>query len=270
MSLVSDGIVITAAIVGAEVTRDETPYVPYTAEEIAEEARRCVEAGAAIIHLHVRNPDGAPSQDERAVSRGHRAIRARCDVVVQVSTGGAVGMSLEERLGGLSAGAEMATLNCGCVNFGDDVFVNIHARHARGRAAHPRARPVAGARALRAGPPRQRHAPGSTEGLVGVSRCGCSSCWACRARSARARACCASCVQELPRERALERGGRRAARVSDGEPSRMELGGHVRVGLEDNLYLERGVLRQGQRAAGGARRCSWRASAAGSRSACAE
>jgi 3-keto-5-aminohexanoate cleavage enzyme len=121
-------MILTAALVGAEVTREQTPYVPITAEEIAEDAAQCREAGAAMVHLHVRTADGAPSQDPELFRAAIRAIRRRCDVLVQVSTGGAVGMQVDERCGGITlTGADrpdMATLTTGTVNFGPEVFWN--------------------------------------------------------------------------------------------------------------------------------------------------
>ncbi|MER2563417.1 MAG: 3-keto-5-aminohexanoate cleavage protein [Myxococcaceae bacterium] len=121
-------MVLTAAMVGAETTREQTPYLPISAEEIAEDAAKCREAGAAMVHLHVRTPDGKPSQDTELFRAAIRAIRAKCDILVQVSTGGAVGMSVDERCGGLKlTGADrpdMATLTTGTVNFGPDVFWN--------------------------------------------------------------------------------------------------------------------------------------------------
>jgi 3-keto-5-aminohexanoate cleavage enzyme len=123
-----DPMVITAAMVGAETTREQTPYLPISAEEIGEDAAKCREAGAAMVHIHVRNPDGSPSQDAELFRKAIRAIRARCDILVQVSTGGAVGMGVDERCGGLTlTGADrpdMATLTTGTVNFGNDVFSN--------------------------------------------------------------------------------------------------------------------------------------------------
>ncbi len=117
-------LVLTAAIVGAEITRAQTPHLPITAREIADEAARCREAGAAVIHLHVRNDDGSPTQSAERFAEAIAAIRAKTDCIVQTSTGGAVGMSLDERAQPLQCKPEMATLNCGTINFGDDVFVN--------------------------------------------------------------------------------------------------------------------------------------------------
>jgi 3-keto-5-aminohexanoate cleavage enzyme len=121
-------IVITAAMVGAETTREQTPYLPITPEEIGEDAARCREAGAAMVHLHVRNPDGTPSQSPELFRAAIREIRKRCDILIQTSTGGAVGMGVDERCGPLTlSGADkpdMATLTTGTVNFGEDVFWN--------------------------------------------------------------------------------------------------------------------------------------------------
>lgn len=119
-------LIITAAICGAEVTRESQPALPISPEELAAEARRCVEAGAAIIHLHVRRPDGSPTQDKEIFREALRAMRRVCDPfpIVQPSTGGAVGMSAAERLQPVELNPEMATLDCGTVNFGDEIFVN--------------------------------------------------------------------------------------------------------------------------------------------------
>lgn len=124
-------MVITAAMVGAETTREQTPYLPITAEEIGEDAARCREAGAAMVHLHVRNADGSPSQDAELFRAAIREIRRRCDVLIQTSTGGAVGMKVDERCGPLTLTGpdrpDMATLTAGTVNFGEDVFWNPRA-----------------------------------------------------------------------------------------------------------------------------------------------
>ena len=118
--------IITAAICGAETTREMTPHLPITADELAEEAARCREAGASVVHLHVRKDDGTPTQDRALFQKALDAIRGRTDVIVQTSTGGAVGMSADERAQPLDCTPppEMATLNAGSLNFGDDVFLN--------------------------------------------------------------------------------------------------------------------------------------------------
>ena len=117
-------LIITAAIVGAETMREHNPNVPYTPEEMAEEAVRCREAGASMVHVHGRRDDGTPTQDRDTFRRILEAIRARTDILVQFSTGGAVGMSVDERIEAVDLVPDMATLTTGTVNFGDDVFMN--------------------------------------------------------------------------------------------------------------------------------------------------
>ncbi|MDW7668215.1 MAG: 3-keto-5-aminohexanoate cleavage protein [Bacillota bacterium] len=119
-------LIITAAISGAEVTKEHNPNVPYTVEEVGREAESAYKAGASIIHLHVRNDDGTPTQDKARFKACMDEIKKRCpDVIIQPSTGGAVGMSDEERLQPTELGPEMATLDCGTVNFGgDEIFIN--------------------------------------------------------------------------------------------------------------------------------------------------
>lgn len=121
-----DKLIITCAICGAEVTKEMNPYVPYTIEETVSEALAAYQAGASIIHLHVRNDDGTPTQDVNRFKQAITAIKAACpDVIIQPSTGGAVGMSNDERLQPTLLFPEMCTLDCGSVNFGgDEVFIN--------------------------------------------------------------------------------------------------------------------------------------------------
>lgn len=122
-----DKLIITAAICGAEVTKEHNPAVPYTVEEIAREAKSAYDAGASIIHLHVREDDGTPTQSKARFEECIAAVRAVCpDAIIQPSTGGAVGMTDLERLQPTEIeGTEMATLDCGTLNFGgDEVFTN--------------------------------------------------------------------------------------------------------------------------------------------------
>jgi 3-keto-5-aminohexanoate cleavage enzyme len=121
-------LIITAAICGAEVTKEHNPSVPYSVKEIGIEAERAFLAGASIIHLHIREDDGTPTQDLKRFQACFDEIKRRCpDVIVQPSTGGAIGMSNEERLIPIfmNPQPEMATLDCGTMNFGgDEIFVN--------------------------------------------------------------------------------------------------------------------------------------------------
>jgi 3-keto-5-aminohexanoate cleavage enzyme len=235
-------VILTAAIVGAEVTREQTPHLPISAAEIADEAARCADAGAAVIHLHVRHADGRPSQSTELFRAAIDAIRAKADVVVQTSTGGAVGMSVDERAGPLGCRPEMATLNCGTINFGDDVFEN----------PRPLIRDLA--RRIRdAGsvPELECYEVGHVDEALALVKEGLLS-------------------EPLHFQFVLGVPGGIGARedvlrflVSQVPPYAtwgvaavgrhqrpmtelaMSLGGHARVGLEDNLYLEKGVLAEG-------------------------
>lgn len=119
-----DKLMITAALVGAEVRREDTPYLPITPEEIGIVAAEACEAGASIAHVHVRDSEGNPSQSREIYQQAIEEIQKRCNIIIQVSTGGAVGMTSEERLQPVSLSPEMATLTTGTVNFGTEVFMN--------------------------------------------------------------------------------------------------------------------------------------------------
>lgn len=235
-------IILTAAIVGAEVTRAHTPHLPITANEIADEAARCREAGAAVIHLHVRNPDGTPTQSRERYAEAIAAIRAKTDVIVQVSTGGAVGMSPEERAQPIECAPEMATLNCGTINFGDEVFVNtrpvIRDLAARIRRANVVAElecyeigHIDEARALLA--EGAIHAPLHFQFVLGVPG-------GIGAREEVLR----FMIAQVPAGATwgVAAVGRHQQAMTE---LATRLGGHVRVGLEDNIYLAKGVLAEG-------------------------
>ena len=118
-------LIITAAICGAEVTKKHNPAVPYTIDELVRETKSAVDAGASVVHIHVREDDGTPTQSVERFKQAIQAIREVCeDVILIPSTGGAVGMTAEERLQPTELCPEMATLDCGTCNFGDEVFQN--------------------------------------------------------------------------------------------------------------------------------------------------
>jgi len=117
-------LVITVAAVGAELTPEQTPHLPVTPQALAETAALCQAAGAAMIHVHCRRDDGSNTSEVTRFGEALEAIRARSELIVQFTTGGAIGMTAKERAGPLQLRPEMATLTCGTVNFGDDVFEN--------------------------------------------------------------------------------------------------------------------------------------------------
>ena len=110
--------IITAALTGVLTTRKQSPAIPYTPEEIAEEARRSVEAGASIVHIHARQDDGRPAYDVAMYGRIDTAVRALCpNVIINYSTG-AMGISREERIHHIPVlKPDMAALNMGSMNY---------------------------------------------------------------------------------------------------------------------------------------------------------
>jgi 3-keto-5-aminohexanoate cleavage enzyme len=238
----SHPVIITAAIVGAELSRKDTPFLPVTAEEVAAEAARCVAAGASVIHLHARNDDGSNTQSQARFAELINAIRKRCDCIIQVTTGGAVGMSIAERAGPLGCAPEMATLNCGSVNFGPDVFVNTRPQ------IRELAEKIGAAKII---PELECYDVAHIEEALGLAREGVLQ-------------------GTLHFQFVLGVSGAIPARETHVEYMRSLLpdgatwgiaavgryqkpmseyaivnGGHVRVGLEDNIYLEKGVLAEG-------------------------
>lgn len=241
-----DKLIITCAICGAEVLKEHNEYVPYTIEEIVREAKNAYLAGASIIHLHVREDDGTPTQSKSRFKEAIDAIKKEIpDVIIQPSTGGAVGMSNDERLQPTLLHPEMCTLDCGSVNFGgDEVFINTEndikyfAKHIYDRGILPELECfgkshidqvlrlykkgvikdhlhfsfVLGVSGGQTGEERDFHflresLPASaTYSVAGIGR------------------------YEFP-----------LAELA------IQYGGHVRVGLEDNIYLEKGVLAKGNK-----------------------
>jgi 3-keto-5-aminohexanoate cleavage enzyme len=234
-------LIITAAVCGAEVTRADNPNLPITPPEIARACHECFLAGASIAHLHVREDDGTPTQDAAVFKEAIALIRQKCDMIIQVSTGGAVGMTPQERLQPVYLRPEMASLTTGSVNFGNGVFLNPpeyleqFARAMREQGVKPEIEVFdvgmidSALRLVRKGllaeplhfdfvmgvpggiPGTVKNLlhlaesipPGSTWSVAGMGRC------------------------QLPLATAA-----------------ILLGGHVRVGFEDNIFFEKGVLAQ--------------------------
>jgi uncharacterized protein (DUF849 family) len=113
-------IIITCAVTGSIHTPSMSPYLPVTGEEIADAAIGAAEAGAAIVHLHARNPaDGRPDQSPAAFAPFLKIIKQRCDAVINLTTGGSPFMSVEERIAPAAVWKpEIASLNMGSMNFG--------------------------------------------------------------------------------------------------------------------------------------------------------
>ncbi len=115
---------ITVAPTGAETTKADCPQLPTTLDELVETAQTCEAAGAALIHVHIRDADHRPSLDAARLRDTVQALRESTDLIVQLSTGGSVHDPLERRLTVLDAEPDSCSLTCGTVNFGDDIFSN--------------------------------------------------------------------------------------------------------------------------------------------------
>jgi uncharacterized protein (DUF849 family) len=113
-------VVITCAVTGSIHTPTMSPYLPLTPDEVARQAIEAAEAGAAILHLHARDPkDGRPTPDPKVFMAFLPRIKQASDAVINITTGGGHGMTLEERLAApLAASPEMCSLNMGSMNFG--------------------------------------------------------------------------------------------------------------------------------------------------------
>jgi 3-keto-5-aminohexanoate cleavage enzyme len=235
-------VILTAAIVGAELTRAQTPHLPITPQEVADEAARCRDAGAAVIHLHVRRPDGQNTQASDRFAEVIDAVRSKCDCIIQPSTGGAVGMSAAERSGPLACKPEMATLNCGSVNFGEDVFAN----------PRPLIRELAAKiRASGAVPELECYEVGHVEEALllaaeGVIRAPLHFQFVLGIKGA------IPAREEVVRwMHSLLPDGSTWGVAAVGRWQQpmtelaMRLGGHARLGLEDNIYLDKGILAEG-------------------------
>jgi len=110
-------VVVTAALTGVLATRAQCPAIPYTPAEIAEEARRAGEAGAAIVHIHARTPEGAPEWRVEVFSEILSELRARTDVIVNFSTG-AIGIPVEDRIAHIrDLKPDIGALNMGSMNY---------------------------------------------------------------------------------------------------------------------------------------------------------
>jgi uncharacterized protein (DUF849 family) len=118
------GTLITVAPTGAELAKDSVPALPVTLDELVATAMSCEHAGAAVVHVHIRDADAKPTLDLTRLTDTVRALRGATGLIVQLSTGGAVTDSFERRLAVLDAVPDACSLTCGTVNFGTDVFLN--------------------------------------------------------------------------------------------------------------------------------------------------
>lgn len=118
------GTLITVAPTGAESAKADVPALPVTLDELVVTAKECEALGAAVIHVHIRDDQAQPTLDLGRLRETAAALRDSTDLIVQLSTGGAVTDPEADRLAVLEAAPDMASCTMGTVNFGDDVFLN--------------------------------------------------------------------------------------------------------------------------------------------------
>jgi uncharacterized protein (DUF849 family) len=115
---------ITVAPTGAETAKAEVPALPVTLDELVASAKECEAVGASVVHVHIRDDAAQPTLDLGRLRATVAALKESTDLIVQLSSGGAVTDPESDRLAVLEAGPEMASCTMGTVNFGDDVFMN--------------------------------------------------------------------------------------------------------------------------------------------------
>ena len=239
-----DKLIITVAGVGAETTKEAQPALPISAQEIGEDAARCREAGASIYHLHVRRPDGTPTQDRDVFAAAIAAIRERTDIIIQVSTGGAMGMTADERLQPLELEPRDGVA--------DDRDGQLRRRGVLQRRRPDEASSTRACRRRACGPSSRSSKPARS-----TTRCGWSSSTVLPAR-------CIHWDFVLGVPGSMSGEPRNLTFLVDRIPegstwtatgigrwhmpvtmTALALGGNVRLGLEDNIYYHKGVLTDG-------------------------
>jgi 3-keto-5-aminohexanoate cleavage enzyme len=246
----SEPVIISAALTGVLATRDQCPAIPYTPREIAEEAKRATDAGAAIVHIHARNPEGGPEWRVETFAEILTEVRSRTDVIVNFSTG-AIGIPVEDRVAHIrELRPEIGALNMGSMNYAiyspkkkafyhDHVFANpfrdiqYFLEAMNGAGVRPELEcfdtghianttPLIDMGVLR--PPYQFSLiMGVLGGIPGTTRH------------------LANQVETLPEAshwQVIGIGLRQWPLVAAG----ISMGGNVRVGLEDNFYVEEGLM----------------------------
>ena len=246
----SEPVIISAALTGVLATRDQCPAIPYTPREIAEEAKRAADAGAAIVHIHARNPEGGPEWRVETFAEILTEVRSRTDALVNFSTG-AIGIPVEDRVAHIRGlRPEIGALNMGSMNYAiysekkkafyhDHVFANpfrdiqYFLEAMNGAGVRPELEcfdtghiantaPLIDMGVLR--PPYQFSLiMGVLGGIPGTARH------------------LANQVETLPEAshwQVIGIGLRQWPLVAAG----ISMGGNVRVGLEDNFYVEEGLM----------------------------
>lgn len=237
----SKPLIISAALTGSWPTKAQNPNLPVTEDEIAAAAIAAAEAGAAIVHLHVRNEQGKVTCDPVRYDLVRTLIRqAGCDVIINMSTGGGAGQTTDEqRAEPVDLGPEIASFDCGSTNFGSGVFVNSPsflddlAARMKQHGVLPEIEcfePGHVANALRLIDEGKIDPPFWFQFVLGV-----------RGGSPGTIRQLLNMLDMLPPGASWSVCGIGRAQLPLGVAA-MAMGGHVRTGLEDNLFYHKGVL----------------------------
>ena len=258
-------MVITCALTGGIHGKEANENLPEQPDEIVEQGIAAAEAGAAILHVHARNPDGSNTMSQEIYGELHERLCAETDAIVQLTTGGSPRLTLEERINTVRLAPEMCSLNMGLLNFfirGEQVFFANHRDgHRALRARDARARRQARVGDLQRGDARGGRAPARARDPRAAVRAELRAPHADAGRRARDAAQPDGHGRPAgrPARRARGPAGRRSPRWAP--PScrsrrwRIAMGLNVRVGMEDNVLYRRGEPLREQRPAGRARRC---------------
>jgi 3-keto-5-aminohexanoate cleavage enzyme len=233
-------LIITVAPTGSSTTRRHNPHVPLTPEEIADEVYRSHQAGAAIAHIHVRDAAGQACMDLEKFRRVVELVRQRCDIILNLSTSGLHGASEEERLRPLrELRPEMASFDAGSTNLGERVFANEPAFLAR------LAQAMRGAGVK---PEIEVFEPGFIDSAVALADQGLLEAPLHFQLVLGARGAISASVKNLLHLAESLPAGATWSVIGIGKAQlpmaavAIVMGGHVRVGMEDNVYLRKGDL----------------------------
>ena len=237
-----DKLIVCAAITGSSITREQTPYIPITPEEIADSAVEAWRAGAAIVHIHVRDPKtGLGAQDFGFFKQVTSSIREQCNVILNLTTSGIPGRNLppEERMVSLELSPELASFDAGSLHLGDRLFTNppdfleLMARRMQERGVKPELEifdvgMISNClrlleKGLLESPLHFQFVLGARGGSPGTPKS------------------LLHMLEMVPPDSTWSVAGIGRTQLPLAMMS-MIMGGHVRMGLEDNIYYSRGVL----------------------------
>ena len=233
-------VIITVALTGSVPTKEMNPEVPVTPDEIAESAEKCREAGASVAHVHARDSTGTPTLDPDVFEEIHEKVTARTDMICQISTGGRAGMDDEMRAAAVRRiRPEMASLTTGSMNFPTLVYANSFETIT----ALAKEMQDAGTK-----PEMEIFEPGMIENAVGLLKEGLVQnpmhfdfvMGSKGSQPATARQL-SYLVESIPTDATWTVAGIARHQLPMGILA-IGMGGHVRVGLEDNLYYRYGEL----------------------------